>query len=131
MFLFIEEVISEENSSNSDDAGSDLINGILDFPLDLKEADCEEDVGEVAGTARPRHASSSSDGTVESNEDNIIDEVTADDLDIEKKSTKTSNGHSGKETFYFYQSSDGMFSEFFFSNYYILTYTFYKLINKW
>jgi len=102
-----EEVISEENSSNSDDAGSDLINGILDFPLDLKEADCEEDVGEVAGAGRPRHASSSSDGTVESNEDNIIDEVTADDLDIEKKSTKTSNGQSGKETFYFYQSSDG------------------------
>lgn len=91
-----EEVISEE-SSNSDDA-SDLIDGILDFPLDLKE-DCEDD----CSGGRPRHASSSSDGTVESVEDNIIDEVTAEDLDIEKKSTKT----AAKETFYFYQSSDG------------------------
>merc|ERR1712223_357296 len=90
-----EEVISEE-SSNSDDA-SDLIDGILDFPLDLKE-DCED---EYSGGG-PRRASSSSDGTVESVED-IIDEVTAEDLDIEKKSTKT----AAKETFYFYQSSDG------------------------
>ena len=92
-----------------------MINAILDFPLDLKEADCEEDVGEVAGAGRPRHASSSSDGTVESVEDNIIDEVTADDLDIEKKSTKTSNGQAGKDTFYFYQSSDGVYSIFSFS----------------
>jgi len=91
-----EEVVSEE-SSNSDDT-SDMIEGILDFPLDLKE-DCEE---ECSG-GRPRHASSSSDGTIESVDENIIDEVTAEDLDIEKKSSKT----SAKETFYFYQSSDG------------------------
>jgi len=91
-----EEVVSEE-SSNSDDT-SDLIEGILAFPLDLKE-DCED---ECSG-GRPRHASSSSDGTIESLDDNIIDEVTAEDLDIEKKSSKT----VAKETFYFYQSSDG------------------------
>merc|ERR1719411_1131625 len=71
---------------------------ILDFPLDLKE-DCED---ECSG-GRPRHASSSSDGTIESVDENIIDEVTAEDLDIEKKSSKT----GAKETFYFYQSSDG------------------------
>jgi len=91
-----EEVVSEE-SSNSDDT-SDLIEEILDFPLDLKE-DCED---ECSG-GRPRHASSSSDGTIESVDENIIDEVTAEDLDIEKKSSKT----GAKETFYFYQSSDG------------------------
>merc|ERR1712156_1090336 len=91
-----EEVVSEE-SSNSDDT-SDLIEEILDFPLDLKE-DCED---ECSG-GRPRHASSSSDGTIESVDENNIDEVTAEDLDIEKKSSKT----GAKETFYFYQSSDG------------------------
>ena len=58
-----------------------MIEGILDFPLDLKE-DCED---ECSG-GRPRHASSSSDGTIESVDENIIDEVTAEDLDIEKKS---------------------------------------------
>jgi len=92
-----EEAVSEE-SSNSDDT-SDLIEGILDFPLDLKE-DCED---EYSG-GRPRHASSSSDGTIESVDENIIDEVTAEDLDIERKSSKTGGA---KETFYFYQSSDG------------------------
>ena len=67
----------------------------------------------VYSMATPRHASSSSDGTVESVEDNTLDEVTAEDLDIEKKSTKNNgNGQaaaiqSPKDTFYFYQSSDG------------------------
>ena len=104
---FSEEVISEE-SSNSDDA-IDLIDEIVAFPLDLKE-DCED---QDCSGGRPRHASSSSDGTVESVEDNILDEVTAEDLDIEKKSTKNNgNGQaaaiqSPKDTFYFYQSSDG------------------------
>ena len=103
---FSEEVVSEE-SSTSDDA-IDLINEIVAFPLDLKE-DCED---QDCSRGRPRHASSSSDGTVESVEDNIIDEVTAEDLDIEKKSTKNNgNGQaaatSPKDTFYFYQSSDG------------------------
>lgn len=102
-----EEVISEE-SSNSDDA-IDLIDEIVAFPLDLKE-DCED---QDCSGGRPRHTSSSSDGTVESVEDNIIDEVTAEDLDIERKSTKNNgNGQaaaiqSPKDTFYFYQSSDG------------------------
>ena len=96
--FFLEEMVSEE-SSNSDDT-SDLIEEILDFPLDLKE-DCED---ECSG-GRPRHASSSSDGTIESVDENIIDEVTAEDLDIEKKSSKT----GAKETFYFYQSSDGKY----------------------
>ena len=52
--------------------------------------------------ARPRHASTSSEGTLESIEDS--EEITAEDLDIEisKKVSK-----SPKETFYFYQSSDG------------------------
>ena len=104
---FSEEVISEE-SSNSDEA-IDLIDEIVAFPLDLKE-DCED---QDCSGGRPRHASSSSDGTVESVEDNILDEVTAEDLDIEKKSTKNNgNGQaaaiqSPKDTFYFYQSSDG------------------------
>ena len=51
---------------------------------------------------RPRHASTSSEGTLESIEDS--EEITAVDLDIEisKKVSK-----SPKETFYFYQSSDG------------------------
>ena len=106
--LEFSEVISEE-SSNSDDA-IDLIDEIVAFPLDLKEADCED---QDCSGGRPRHASSSSDGTVESVEDNILDEVTAEDLDIEKKSTKNNgNGQaaaiqSPKDTFYFYQSSDG------------------------
>ena len=104
--FFLEEVVSEE-SSNSDDT-SDLIEEILDFPLDLKE-DCED---ECSG-GRPRHASSSSDGTIESVDENIIDEVTAEDLDIEKKSSKT----GAKETFYFYQSSDGKYLITFFPSF--------------
>ena len=88
-----------------------MIDEIVAFPLDLKE-DCED---QDCSGGRPRHASSSSDGTVESVEDNIIDEVTAEDLDIEKKSTKNNgNGQaaaiqSPKDTFYFYQSSDGKY----------------------
>ena len=88
-----------------------MIDEIVAFPLDLKE-DCED---QDCSGGRPRHTSSSSDATVESVEDNIIDEVTAEDLDIEKKSTKNNgNGQaaaiqSPKDTFYFYQSSDGKY----------------------
>lgn len=85
---FMQEAISEESSSSEDTQDGN------DLPVDFKE---EEEM-----TERPRHASTSSEGTVESNED-IVDEVTAEDLEIEKKSAKM----TPKETFYFYQSSDG------------------------
>ena len=47
--ILLEEAISED-SSNSDDP-KDLIDGILDFPLDLKE-DCEDQ--DCTGS-RPRY----------------------------------------------------------------------------
>merc|ERR1712051_722521 len=74
--------------------------------------------------SRPRHASSSSDGTVESSEvmdanevGSAEDEVTADDLDIstiqpalmlnKKQNNIKSNNQTPKDVFFFYQSSDG------------------------
>jgi hypothetical protein len=58
---------------------------------------------------RPRHTSSSSDGTAGSLEDGI-DFVTADDLDIStiQPANETKKKlMAPKDTFYFYQSSDG------------------------
>ena len=72
--------------------------------------------------SRPRHASSSSDGTVESSEimdanevGGAEDEVTADDLDIstiqpalmlnKKQNNIKNNNQTPKDVFFFYQSS--------------------------
>ena len=82
-----EDVISEESSSSSADEATACLEELY-FPEDIQEE-------------RPRHASSSSEGTLESLDDA---DVTVEDLDIEKKLSKT---NSPKNVFYFYQSSDG------------------------
>merc|ERR1712203_708185 len=112
----------------TENISSDSTSG--DTPPIFLEDFKEEDMG-AAGAAmilddsqpRPRHASSSSDGTVESpevmdaNEVGTIaeDEVTADDLDIStiqpallnKKQNNVKSNNTPKDVFFFYQSSDG------------------------
>jgi len=115
--LEAEEEETENNSSDSTSADTPPI-----FLEDFKEEEME-----AAGTAildpqqqlRPRHASSSSDGTVESsevmdaNEVGADDEVTAEDLDISTiqpallKKQNIKNNNTPKDVFFFYQSSDG------------------------
>jgi len=103
----IQETINEESSSSSEDNTVEP-EYFQSFPVDLKEEteSRPQEEPEVRPQeepeVRPRHASTSSEGTLESIEDS--EEITADDLDIEisKKVSK-----SPKETFYFYQSSDG------------------------
>ena len=112
-----EEEEAENNSSDSTSADTPPI-----FLEDFKEEEME-----AAGAAfldpqqqlRPRHASSSSDGTVESsevmdaNEVGADDEVTAEDLDISTiqpallKKQNIKNNNTPKDVFFFYQSSDG------------------------
>lgn len=62
--------------------------------------------------ARPRHESSSSDGTTVTAD--LVEEVTAEDLDISRfqpsqhcDDSKNGSSKAPKATFYFYQSSDG------------------------
>lgn len=90
-----ESKIVEEDSASSSSVSSETEDVASAFPADFKEEEEE---------ARPRQMSSSSDETVELTEDIIVDEVTAEDLQIERKGGKNS---SPKETFYFYQASDG------------------------
>jgi len=80
---------SEESSSDADEVAAAAACLEQSYPEDI-----QEDI------PRPRYASSSSDGTLES----MDEEVTVEDLDIDKKLPKTS---SPKDVFYFYQSSDG------------------------
>merc|ERR1712045_735626 len=124
-----DEIIPEDlEAEETENISSDSTSG--DTPPIFLEDFKEEDMG-AAGAAmtldesqsRPRHASSSSDGTVESsevmdaNEVGTIaeDEVTADDLDIStiqpallnKKQNSVKSNNTPKDVFFFYQSSDG------------------------
>jgi len=99
--LIHEESITEDNEDDnqSSDSSSDTPPVYLE---DFKEED-EEHQG------RPRYASSSSDGTIESTEV-LDDEVTAEDLDIstiQPALLKKKNQTTPKDVFFFYQSSDG------------------------
>ena len=120
-----EDLEAEEETEVGSDSTSDHTPPI--FLEDFKE----EEMGAAAGAAmilddplqpRPRHASSSSDGTVESSEvmdanevGGAEDEVTADDLDIstiqpalmlnKKQNNIKSNNQTPKDVFFFYQSS--------------------------
>jgi len=128
--IVYDEIIPEdlEADEETENISSDSTSG--DTPPIFLEDFKEEDMG-AAGAAmilddsqsRPRHASSSSDGTVESsevmdaNEVGTIaeDEVTADDLDIStiqpallnKKQNNVKSNNTPKDVFFFYQSSDG------------------------
>ena len=126
--IVYDEIIPEdlEADEETENISSDSTSG--DTPPIFLEDFKEEDMG-TAGAAmilddsqsRPRHASSSSDGTVESsevmdaNEVGTIaeDEVTADDLDIStiqpallnKKQNNVKSNNTPKDVFFFYQSS--------------------------
>ena len=99
--LIHEESITEDNEDDnqSSDSSSDTPPVYLE---DFKEED-EKHQG------RPRYASSSSDGTIESTEV-LDDEVTVEDLDIstiQPALLKKKNQTTPKDVFFFYQSSDG------------------------
>ena len=126
--IVYDEIIPEdlEADEETENISSDSTSG--DTPPIFLEDFKEEDMG-AAGAAmilddsqsRPRHTSSSSDGTVESsevmdaNEVGTIaeDEVTADDLDIStiqpallnKKQNNAKSNNTPKDVFFFYQSS--------------------------
>ena len=126
--IVYDEIIPEdlEADEETENISSDSTSG--DTPPIFLEDFKEEDMG-AAGAAmilddsqsRPRHTSSSSDGTVESsevmdaNEVGTIaeDEVTADDLDIStiqpallnKKQNNVKSNNTPKDVFFFYQSS--------------------------
>ena len=87
--LIKEESISRSSVSSSS-SSEELTTVLEDFKEDDEILDHDQ--------PRPRHTSSSSDGTCEDEEEF----VTAEDLDIEKNKNK-----APKDTFYFYQSSDG------------------------
>lgn len=93
----ISEEIEEEDVQSSDSSENTPV-----FLEDFKEED--------EFVSRPRHASSSSDGTVESTENLDEDEVTVEDLDIstiQPALMKKKSATTPKDVFYFYQSSDG------------------------
>lgn len=99
---FEEEIVENDEASPEDPESSD--------GLDFFVEDEEENVEPSDESSRPRHTSSSSDGTNTENIDSPS-EVTAEDLDISNVQSAQCNNedskNSPKSTFYFYQSSDG------------------------
>lgn len=94
-----EDVISEEGSSSNGNSSADEASC-------LEQQHYPQDIQEDEANPRPRHASSSSDGTLESLDE---EEVTVEDLDIDydKKLQSKAGNCSPKNVFYFYQCSDG------------------------
>jgi len=92
-------LIKEESTSLSTSSSEEESSNVIE---DFKEEDELPYEDHDNDKYRPRHTSSSSDGTIEDSE------ITAEDLDIETKfKTSTCTKNLPKDTFYFYQSSDG------------------------
>ncbi len=117
----IEEDDSNSGSNEEETAASAIFYESRSSPEDFPEEFDFDDLGQ--GEDRPRHVSSSSDGTssVEADGASVLggggDQdtfVTAEDLDISSLTNKNSSSiktgntnNKPKDTFYFYQSSDG------------------------
>ncbi len=110
------EVVEEEEESNEDSSEEERSTFYEYDKSRSSPEDFQEELQlEQDGGQRPRHISSSSDGTSSMDADSgaVMDNfVTAEDLDFSTASTNANAASkpaskSPKETFYFYQSSDG------------------------